>query len=87
MSHHLCQHDGCDDVGYACYLDEDLLSDPAKATEFLCPRHAVESGYCYGCGRFFAGIEEFDFGSGLCSDCKVEFDDGEPDEEYEEDYL
>lgn len=76
-----CQHEGCTEEGNPCYLDDDLLADPQRVTEYLCCNHAPEHGYCWCCGRFFAGIESFDFGNGLCEDCRVELLELEPDEE------
>lgn len=84
MTHHICCHEGCGEVGYPCYLDDDLLAgelEGRKATEYLCSVHAVERGYCYGCGRFFAGIDGFDFGPGLCEDCRYEAAEEEEDDE------
>lgn len=36
-----------------------------------CFEHAKKSGFCLGCGGFFAGVESFDFSEveGFCSDC------------------
>jgi len=41
-----------------------------------CYDHAVKSGFCLGCGGFFAGVESFDFSShrGWCDDCHDEIE-------------
>jgi len=46
---------------------------------YYCQEHCHVEGFCYGCGRFFAGIESFDFAEeqggikGLCGDCEDQF--------------
>lgn len=43
-----------------------------------CAAHAIENGYCCGCGQFWAGISSFDFSkSGLCENCLSEMQDDE----------
>lgn len=39
--------------------------------EYLCFEHAVEAGYCGGCGQFWAGATSFDFSEipGFCENC------------------
>lgn len=78
-----CAREGCDGPAFPCYLDDDLLADPQRVTEHLCPLCAHEAGYCPGCGRFWAGVESFDF-SGLCDDCRAEAADDEGDWESED---
>jgi len=35
-----------------------------------CPDHAQENGFCWLCGEFWGGVEEFEFDpSGLCPNC------------------
>jgi hypothetical protein len=59
------------------------LSRPV--TEYLCPDHAFEAGYCAACGTFWAGIEEFDMGNGLCPNCRAGINE-EDDEDGSGDY-
>jgi len=72
----VCEHEDCNERGYACYLPQSDEPD-----EYYCPQHAFESGYCKGCGQFWGGIERFGFGSGYCEHCEAEFDD----DDYEDD--
>jgi hypothetical protein len=62
-----CQHKGCEHEGQECRLPDD-----AEPTEWYCADHAQEAGYCYMCGGFFAGIENFEFGKGLCEECDAQ---------------
>ncbi len=65
-----CQVAGCEWAAIPCYLsDSDYgVDDP---DDLLCVEHCVNEGYCWGCGRFSAGLESFDFNPrGLCSECK-----------------
>ena len=55
---------------------------------YYCYQHSETSGFCMGCGGFFAGTEEF-FQSGvrgLCVDCKeeLEYDLGLNEDPYED---
>ncbi|MCZ7543326.1 MAG: hypothetical protein M5R40_07205 [Anaerolineae bacterium] len=66
-----CMHPGCEAAGEPCYLPlEDL---PA---EYYCAEHKDAHGYCWGCGLFWAGCEEFDFSpvKGLCPNCRDEYE-------------
>lgn len=64
-----------------CYLDG---TDPE---ETLCPTCIRDSGYCMGCGQFWAGATDFDFSDvpGYCPNCADEIrsndwgDDGDED--------
>jgi hypothetical protein len=67
-----CQHDGCRNEGIPCYLTGDDDGDPSY---LYCEEHAFENGFCWGCGQFYAGIEDFDFGNGLCEHCREDEDD------------
>jgi len=42
--------------------------------EYLCPEHAKEEGFCWGCGSFVAGGDNgFDLrGEWLCANCRPE---------------
>ncbi len=44
---------------------------------YNCYKHALKSGFCLGCGGFWAGVESFDFSKvkGYCSDCVDELED------------
>ena len=42
--------------------------------ENFCCDHAFTNGYCICCGDFWGGVEDFDFGSGLCDNCKEAID-------------
>jgi hypothetical protein len=37
----------------------------------LCSKHASGSGFCLGCGGFFAGVDDFE--GDLCFECKDQF--------------
>lgn len=83
MTNHICCHKDCGDVGYPCYLEEEQLAGARyEVIQYLCARHAVERGYCCGCGRFFAGNNAFGFGSGVCEDCRYEAAEEEEEEDY-----
>jgi hypothetical protein len=74
-----CQEHGCHKRGVACFLPGDDKDHPSHR---YCEKHAAENGFCWGCGGFCAGIEAFDFGDGLCENCRED-----NDEEYYEDAL
>ena len=71
----ICEHEGCDKEGVECRIDDD------SPCEYFCPEHAFEAGYCYCCGSFWGGIEEFDFGRirGVCPHCRDEIESNESD--------
>ena len=75
VTRHKCEKFGCDEDGVLCSLNDD------EDTEFYyCPTHCFEEGFCFGCGNFFSGIEDFDFEpSHLCANCRTEVE--EEDEE------
>ena len=63
-----CQVEGCKNDAIPCYLSDGSIDDP---DDLLCAEHCGQEGYCWGCGRFSAGLESFDFNPrGLCSECK-----------------
>lgn len=70
-----CMHDGCEEQGQFVHLwdhDEDRY-----IYEYYCAEHAQEHGYCYMCGNFWSGCEDFDFApSGMCSNCRGEYLEG-----------
>jgi hypothetical protein len=76
-----CQHEGCDREGILCQLDD----NEGDEGEYFCGEHAFEAGYCACCGRFWGGIESFEFGNGLCDNCRDSGDYGDFDED--EDYM
>lgn len=70
----------CDAEATPCRHRDD---EGKEAVEYLCHKHATEAGYCWGCGEFWAGTEDFDFNnpSGLCMNCKDELEQEPEDEE------
>jgi hypothetical protein len=50
-----------------------------ETTVYLCYDHAVDAGFCYTCGGFYGGTEEFFHTGirGLCSECKSALDEGD----------
>lgn len=79
----LKQYDACDDCGkrtdglMTCYLDDEKTK--------LCPDCIENSGYCLGCGQFWAGVTSFDFSpmKGYCEYCvdQIKSDFGEYDQD------
>jgi hypothetical protein len=70
MDRLICQHKGCDstDVVHCVLYDPETHQD---LDFYYCVEHCQEEGFCYGCGNFWAGCEDFDFSpSGLCSNCR-----------------
>ncbi len=49
---------------------------------YYCPSHCEQNGFCYLCGQFWSGGDEyFDFGGyGVCSNCQHEFVEYDPDD-------
>lgn len=75
-----CMHEGCTEREHLTALDNPFAEDgdPDNETgDVYCCEHVPES-YCYGCGYFCAGREDFDFAEerggikGLCWECTVE---------------
>lgn len=58
-----CQHEGCKADGHPCYLP---MAD--ESTVAYCDSHAVEHGFCKGCGEYVP--HELD-PEGMCGDCHV----------------
>jgi hypothetical protein len=74
---HLCEHEGCDKEAMQCHLLDygDYTKPAVDVYNYYCPEHATEAGYCWMCGEFWAGNNEFDFEpSHLCPNCKNEVD-------------
>ena len=70
-----CEHEGCQSINTIDCEVEDF--DTGEKHQFkYCAEHCQEEGFCYCCGGFFGGIEEFDFNnpSGLCGYCKDQID-------------
>jgi hypothetical protein len=71
-----CEHEGCDREGDPCYMEPwDSEPEGDGPNGHFCAEHAFEAGFCMSCRLFFSGIESFDFGNGLCDNCRNEFDD------------
>lgn len=66
----LCEHGGCRRRGQPCYI----TADDSEPDGFYCAEHAQEHGFCSMCGQFWGGIEEFDFGNGVCPNCREYMD-------------
>jgi len=64
-----CEHDGCVRVGNPCYTNACDI-DGEGPNGYWCPEHSQEAGFCYLCGLFWGGIESFEFGNGLCDNCR-----------------
>ena len=50
--------------------------------ENLCAECAVDAGYCFACGNFYAGCKSYDLSpiKGCCENCISEFEEPEFDE-------
>ena len=62
----------CTNDGNPCFLT-DYESDTGfqdEPSQFFCSDHVHSMGFCEGCGYFYGGIEDFDFGDGFCEWCK-----------------
>lgn len=60
-----------------------LFVGDGETVEFdYCHEHAWDNGFCWGCGGFWSGAENFDFSrSHLCSNCEFDADDDFIDDE------
>jgi len=77
----LCQEEGCDNEGQACYLPDDYEDEPSC---WYCPEHMHAQGFCPGCHTFWGGVEAFDFSSvDLCPNCTDQIE-SELDDDYDE---
>lgn len=84
---HPCEFEHCDSTSSMLCVVAGVESDGGDAENWYCPEHARKLGYCWGCGQFWAGIEEFDFNPcGLCPNCKDEFEDDDAISEEEWEY-
>lgn len=78
-----CDQRGCPNAGQPCWLSDDDVETPSF---HYCWDHMAEQGFCVGCGRFWAGIERFDFNPrGLCENCDA--DAGGDEEEVGDDDM
>lgn len=76
-----CDKDGCTEPAIPCWVEGGPPDDP---DDCLCPEHCKDEGYCWGCGRLWAGCEDFDFDPrGLCPNCRHEFDSEYDDDDAE----
>ena len=86
---HTCEHEGCDETNTVLCTLLDFPVGEEGAREHLyyyCPNHCHEEGFCWMCGHFWAGCEDFDFSeSRLCSNCRSEMktEESEYDPEYD----
>lgn len=53
---------------------------------YYCPAHCEKNGFCRLCGQFWSGGDDhFDFsGSGMCSNCRHEFDEWAQEDDLED---
>ena len=96
--------DRCDDCREKAvyHFEYPPMSEKDEGKDYLkvqyCYGHAIKSGFCCGCGGFFAGCESFDFSKhqGYCDDCyddflsdTQDFEDGDfyGDFDYYDDYA
>jgi hypothetical protein len=90
---HICEHKDCLAEGavrcrLAIYDYEGGYYYIRDEIYYYCADHCHEEGFCYGCGEFWGGCENFDFSPyHLCSNCKDELDDeADCEKEYDFDY-
>lgn len=77
-----CQEEGCSKEGFPCRLFDHEVQ--REFISYFCSEHAQQNGFCWYCGEFWGGVEEFEFEpTGCCPNCKDQFkaDLGEYDEE------
>lgn len=67
MEYQVCEEKDCNKPANLCRLFD---YDKKEEIEFwYCEEHAFKNGFCICCGEFWGGIEDFDFGNGLCERC------------------
>jgi hypothetical protein len=74
---HACEEPGCNKEAFQCHLSYYSFDSKEDKEEisWYCTEHATKNGYCWMCGEFWEGNEEFDFNSSkLCPNCKNEVD-------------
>jgi hypothetical protein len=70
-----CGERDCKEFGDSCWL-------PDGSEEFYCYKHMRDQGYCPGCGRFWAGVESFDFSRSVyCENCADQLREDDWDED------
>ena len=70
-------HDQCNKCGIKSDGLMTCTYNHSDETIQLCPHCITDSGFCYGCGRYSAGIESFDFSDmpNYCAECQGELQD------------
>lgn len=77
-----CEEPGCNNINVTrCRLHD--YKTNTDEWNYYCFEHAYKNGFCWGCGEFWSGIENFDFHpSHLCENCREsEYDDDYEDED------
>lgn len=79
-----CQFPGCwNPHGIPCWLPGHYAGE-GEPDFYYCAKHCQVEGFCWACGTFWAGVEDFDFDPrGLCSNCRDDPDYND-DLEYDE---
>ena len=86
---HICEHEGCLDVGIQCRLTiyNDDYSQWYDEYYWYCTEHCHINGFCWYCGEFWGGCEAFDFEpTGCCPNCKDEFKADVCEDDFEDEY-
>jgi hypothetical protein len=69
----VCQVEGCENKAIPCFIrwfNEDAGRYQTDV-DYFCQEHCFEHGYCYACGRFWGGVEDFDFSTTkMCPECE-----------------
>jgi len=79
----LCEDPLCLRDGQPYYLPN--LEGEELPPLYFCGVHAHQEGFCWMCGGFFGGIESFEFGGGICDDCRYEQERMEERDEFDPD--
>lgn len=91
MSPKPCNEEGCTappEQVFACFLSPPNEGDEPEAD--YCVEHAINNGFCGGCGLFCAGLDSFDFGRdggryrGFCPTCQDEMETDDQVDEIDE---
>jgi len=79
-----CQHENCwKRNAVPCFLEMQYTGESNKPDYYYCGTHCHQEGFCWSCGQFWAGIENFDFSrSGLCMNCEDAGDYDDPADPY-----
>ena|SRR5258706_7148318 len=74
----VCNHIECHNQGEPCWLPNWGESESEEEVIlWYCYEHMHGAGFCRNCRQFWAGVEDFEFGNGLCSNCRFEEDNEE----------